>query len=821
MSEGRERDLVLAPNEYAYILDETKGNVIAYVGPHKTSLANTDRPVAFDEAVRRFVRCTLEEATRPFPFAPEGWYIVLENPAREGDEEHPKSGPNTLPKLIYGRKVNTPGPAIFPPWPGQIARVIQGHQLRSNQYLVVQVYNEEAARENWARAVIKPQRPTEGSVAVEAPPPLEGEVPDLTTGKLLVIQGTEVSFYMPPTGIEVVPDASGSYVREAVTLERLEYCILLDEDGNKRFIQGPAVVFPRPTEAFVERRGSRKFKAIELNEITGLYLKVIAPYTDETGEHQVGEELFLTGLERMIYFPRPEHAVVKYGDQELHHAVAIPAGEARYVLQRLTGEIKLQRGPCMFLPDPRREVIVRRALDLKSCSLMYPGNAEALEHNRRLLALPGPALEAPSGAPAQSVPMAREAKLRRQELAQEDLGGDDFTRPQDHARPRSITLDTRFDGAVAVNVWTGYAVQVVGRTGQRRVLVGPGSYLLEYDESLEALELSTGTPKSDDELFRTVYLRVLSNKVSDLVEAETADLVRVRILLSYRVNFEGDPERWFNVENYVKFLTDHLRSVLRSAIKAMPLEPFYARSIAALRDAVLGVQGTDGKRPGRRFDENGMHVYDVEVLDVEIGDAGIAGLLTEAQHSAVEQAIRLAAEERRLEAARKTEEVRQEIATAEAGTVQRTLALQIEEVRKRLELALEQAAADHAAEEKRLAGQASRSELQERLHSAELARERHRKEQELALGRAALEQQLQWLEGEVQAVVRKAEAVSPDLVAALQSFSDRALAERVAESMAPLAILGGKSVGEVFANLLKDTALEGVLRRNGKELPQA
>jgi hypothetical protein len=43
-------------------------------------------------------------------------------------------------------------------------------------------------------------------------------------------------------------------VRDAVTLERLEYCILLDENGNKRFIQGPAVVFPAPTETFVERR---------------------------------------------------------------------------------------------------------------------------------------------------------------------------------------------------------------------------------------------------------------------------------------------------------------------------------------------------------------------------------------------------------------------------------------------------------------------------------------------------------------------------------------------------------------------------------------
>ena len=155
---ARERDLVLAPNEYAFILDETKGNVIAYVGPHKTSLANTDRPVTFVESTRRYRKCTLEESIVAFPYAEEGWYVVLETPAREGDEEHPKSGPNTLVRLILGRKVNLPGPVTFPLWPGQVARVVRGHLLRSNQYLMVQVYNEEAARENWARAVIKPQK---------------------------------------------------------------------------------------------------------------------------------------------------------------------------------------------------------------------------------------------------------------------------------------------------------------------------------------------------------------------------------------------------------------------------------------------------------------------------------------------------------------------------------------------------------------------------------------------------------------------------------------------------------------------------------------
>src|SRR5690606_12068456 len=151
----------------------------------------------------------------------------------------------------------------FALWPGQMVRVIKGHSLRSNQYLIVRVYDEEAAKANWKNAVIKPQ----GQAGEE--PSIDASVPELTMGQQLVIKGTEVSFYIPSSGMEVVAE-SGGYVREAVTLERLEYCILLDEDGNKSYLQGPAVVFPSPTQAFVERNGHKKFRAIELNENSGI-----------------------------------------------------------------------------------------------------------------------------------------------------------------------------------------------------------------------------------------------------------------------------------------------------------------------------------------------------------------------------------------------------------------------------------------------------------------------------------------------------------------------------------------------------------------------
>ena len=806
----RERDLILAPNEYAFILDETKGNIINYVGPHKTSLANTDQPVKFNEESKRFSRCLLEQAIQPFEIAPEGWYIVLKNPPQDGKAARVGVA-NSLPELNIGRKVNMPGPVAFAPWPGQMVRVLQGHHLRSNQYLIVRVYDEEAARENWGKAVIKPQTAAleNATVTPETVIP-DVETADLTMGKLLVIKGTAVSFYIPPTGIEVVRDNNEQYVREAVTLERLEYCILLGEDGNKRYIRGPAVVFPKPTENFIGKQGSRKYRAIELNEIKGLYIKVIAPYDEAGKSYKVGDELFITGKDQMIYFPRPEHAIIRYNDQEVHHAVAIPAGEARYVLNRLTGQITLQRGPAVFLPDPRSEVIVRRVLEPKKVALWFPSNQEALAYNQMLAET--------ERAKGKEFVQERAAKKQLSavpaaEFAVEDYAGDEFNRQTQFSPPRTITLDTKYEGAVAINVWTGYAVLVVSKTGKRQVIVGPQTYLLEYDETLEGLELSTGTPKVDNPLIKTVYLRVLHNKVSDIVEAETRDFCQVSVRLSYRVNFEGDHDKWFDVENYVRFLTDHMRSILRHVIKQQGIQPFYANAIQVIRDAVLGLSDDKGKRVGQFFPENGMRIYDVEVLAVTIGDDNIAQLLVEAQHAVVQQTLELAAETRSLELTQQKETIKQEIAQAQATTQQLLLDLDVQKVQKQLNLDLAKLGSLAEAQQSRLTAQLAEQEALDKINTAGLARQKAVSDLDVAISQAKLNQQLEELKAEVASVVQKAHAVSPELVAALQAFGDKALAEKMAESMAPLAILGGNSVAEVFSQLLQGTILENVLAK--------
>lgn len=813
----RGRDLVLAPNEFAFISDETKGNINVYVGPHKTSLANTDRPVVFNYGTKRFDRCSLEQATQTLAVAPEGWYLILKNPAK--DASHPRTGAlNNLPDLQIGRKVNVPGPVSFALWPGQMAKVVQGHHIRSNQYLLVRVYDEEGAKANFQHAVFR------GRDGDDSNPAIRPE--DLSMGRKLIIQGTEVAFHIPPTGIEVLADENNEYVREAVTLERLEYCILLDEEGNKRFVRGPAVVFPRPTEVFVERQGSRKFRAIELNEHSGIYVKVIAPYAlpaaqpaaqpagaEGEGEAQkiykVGDELFVTGREQMIYYPRPEHAIIKYSDQEIHYAIAIPAGEGRYVLDRDTGQITLQRGPSMFLPDPRRQVIVRRVLDTRTVQLWFPGNQEALAVNQKLAEA-----RAQETAEPQAAAQKLEARQTQNVIAKPAAGfaGDDFNRRQSFTAPRTITLDTRYEGAVVISVWTGYAVMVVNRQGERRVIAGPHTHLLEYDETLQVLELSTGTPKTDQNLYRTVYLRVLNNKISDTVEAETRDLCRVRLSLSYRVNFEEDPEeyetneRWFNVENYVKFLTDHLRSLIRHVVKQHGVEHFYANNVSILRDTILGAS-QDGKRVGRAFAENGMRVYDVEILDVTIGDEKIAQLLIGAQHAAVQQALSISGERRRLELAQEVEGTRQRVDELTAASRLNSLSIQAREAQARQEQALANARAELALKQLQQQAQQAEQGALDDIHQHDLSRRRAAAELEAGIARQQLEARIEELRAQVEATVARAGAVSPDLVAALQAFSDRALTERVAQSMAPLAILGGESVAEVLSRLLQGTPL--------------
>lgn len=803
MAENNPSELVLAQGQYCFIQDETKGHVQVFVGPYKTGTTNNDRPVVYDPKLSKFTRTTLTEAITQNPSAPEGHYIVLENPTAEGQKANPKEGPNTPVELNVGRKVNIPGPIMFALFPGQVAKVVPGHHLRSNQYLVVRVYNPDEAQKNIDKGVV------DGKTTITAG--------SLTMGKLFIIKGTEVSFYIPPTGVEVLPDANGQYVREAVTLETLEYTILLDENGEKRYEHGPKVVFPEATENFVEKalgegpHRAKKFKAVELNDQMGLYIKVLADYEEDGVKHKQGDELFLTGKEMRIYYPRPEHALIEYPDpnsgmnRQRYYGITIPKGEARYVLDKRVGDIKKVNGPCIFLPDPRFEVIVRRILDLNTVDLWYPGNAQAKEFNKKLQALGGNQGYLSENAIAGAADVSR--SINRGTIGSKALTSnsvieaDTLKRGSKFTPPPMLTLDTKYEGVPSVGVWTGYAIQIVSKTGDRRVVVGPTSVLLDYDETLEVTELSTGKPKTTDSLIRTAYLRVENNRVSDIVTVETKDLVNVSLKLSYRVNFEGDNAKWFRVENYVKFLCDHLRSVLRSIAKQYTVAEFNEKATAIIRDTILGKHEEGKGRAGKLFTENGMRVYDVEVLKVSIEDANIAQMLMTAQRTTVENTIKLQTEEQKLELTRRTKEIETAIATVSTNTALAKLKLIAQETAAKFEQEMENLDSELKVISTKNEAKVKEQESLDLVAAAELARLTARDNQAMELTKGAAE-----------IFKAKMGAITPELTSAMQLLGQTHFATQMAEALAPLAIMEQQGVETIVERLFGNSPIAKLLK---------
>jgi major vault protein len=865
MAEERKREIVLPPNTYAFVLDGTKGQVRLHVGPLVVNQTNQDTPVVYDPKGHTYVPCTLEQAVRQSVVVPEGFYAVLTNPAKDktGKNEYPTPGRlQESPDLLIGQKENVPGPVDFALYPGQTAELRRGHHLRFNEYLRIKVYNAEKAKLNWAKAVVET---VEGSEVKG----ITGRAPsDIAVGKQYNILGTEVSFYIPPTGISVVTegweDDKPIFVRGAETLEQLEYAILVDEDGNKEYPRGPAVVFPKPTQKFLtDSKGNRKFRAVEMNELQGIQLKFITDgeleLVDGTKvKYTAGEERFITGKEMPIYYPEEGHQLVKYDGKTIHYAVAIPEGEARYVMNRKSGEIRTVKGPTMLLPNPVTEIIVRRALSDHESATWFPGSEgtgskESLEYNRWLRTeatkesttrqgvvsegrlekqeaiesalymstdvndggpstpRAGSMYKGVSGGDpnirARSRLLSEDGSSRvkssmmsesRQGKPQEAMVGDVQERKSTYNEPRTITFANKFKGVPTIRIAPGYAVSIAKVDGSRSVIVGPKTAFLEYGETLDALALSMGKPKTTDRLWKTAYLNVKNNTVSDIVRVETSDHVLVQIRLGYQVNFEGDSSKWFTIENYVKHLCDHVRSVLKGALRGYSVEAFYQNSTEVIRSIILGEKTENQPRPGMVFQSNGMKVFDVEVLGVEIADQSINELLSSAQREMVETSVNLLRSQRNLEFVTKTEEISRQEAITKAETLRVSAEIQSQGMANQHKLTLQKIGNEIEAQVKNTEVVKEKQTTKDTEMAGELRREKEAKEMAIQIQTALQSLNIKGLEAESAALVQKMASIQPGLIEGLLVLSRNEVVAKMAEASSPQVLFGGKNVVDVL-----------------------
>lgn len=850
MANEQNRDLTLAPDSYLYLQNVGKGGILTvFRGPCVVSQTGQDQPVRYDPNNRRYQTCDrLEQAVQVAPRANEGDYVVLDCPAE--DNGFPTEVSQPARRLKKGCKIVLPGPWSEALWPGQSASVIEGHRLRSNQYLIAIIYNAEEAEKNWAKTVVKPAE--EASAETDKPKVKAKGLPrpeSFAVGTRIVVKGTDVSFYIPCTGVEVVRDPkSGNYVREAVTLEQLEYCCLISETGKKVYPRGPAVVFPAPDQVFDEdSKGRRKFRPIELNTINGLHLKVTANFEDEDFEqpagdngkrpsrtYHEGEELFVTGKTLAIYYPREELAIIEYGQgNKKHFSTAIPKGEGRYVINRETGDIKLVRGPKMLLVDPRNEILVRRVLSADECGLWYPGNTEALAYNadlaEKMAASPSgrsgvisegdyrKALLRASRSAQPSVSYAMDMTMadefQREEVG--DAGGSTgtVTRGTKYTEPRQLELNTKYDGAPRIEVWPGYAVLVVGAEGSRKVVKGPEVILPDYDQKLGFMELSMGKPKSTDRLLKTAYLCIHNNQVGDIVAFESANHVKGKIKLSLRVNFEGDTDeemlRWFSISNYVKYLCDHVRSLIAGMGKRNSISDIKANYVDLVRDAILGKKPAAAEgvseplsRPGLYFSDNGMRVVEVEVLEITLDDPNIARLLDVAQHESVQQLIEIGRAQADLETTVQKEQIAQAKLDAQHATSQKQFEIERVEIQELLTVELAKVDASLKQIEAKLSITQANEAITDFSNQSQLARAKAKADQDLQISTKTQELEVSRLDAETKAAVDRFNAAKGGLYEVLTLLHRDDLAAKLAESCTVERYLSGGTMESSITNLL-------------------
>jgi len=853
-------EFIVPFGSYCWVQKGSNGETKCIVGPKKVS------PEAADECVilvkdsktgRMFFQKThRDEAIRPNVVIPKGFYAFLFNPATDSHQPDATRGGGeySATPLDTGNKVIKIGPSSFPLWPGQWIDLVQGHTMQPDEYLVTLIYDAQAAMENMDDEVKAEQdRPTNS----------EEEIPQDTTedrialqeGDRKVIRGDKVKFYIPPTGIRVLPREDGKgFVETACRVGAMEYAHLRKKDGTERYERGPQMVFPEHDELFVRYEfatgDNRIFPVFELTNLSGIHIKINEDYKDEIlGKCNEGQEYFVTGNEYPIYVPRPEHEIIKYGKGRIiHHAVLIPEGMARYKAHRINGSIEKVNGPSNHLLDPREWKWVVRALNPKLSQLWYPNSQEAFEHNVALYSASASGGQVDheqlmayenNGELTRGLKLSAVAFNGQRDRAFKGKGSKTSRQEEMTALPKPEIIDimsqtSRYDCAPEICPWTGYAIMVQHyneETGNvdAKVITGPAKIIMEFTDELAVVQLSTGTPKRHDLTIETVYLQYLNNTVSDMIEVETADFVQMRLHYRMRINFQGntqeDMKKWFNHTNYIQLVTTEVRSMIKSMAKKLSVQDLYVNASDMIRNLILGDKPEDGAhRNGRLFAENNCLLYDLDLLDCNIVDKNIEKMLLDAQQARVQQIIELRTSQDSLSHLTSLEEIKRHRANELHESTLQTMELRNIVMDKtyltELEV-IERQGAKIAAE---LDAQLNLDKIRLKVKSQALKTEREVFEADLKelmdkhdhdynQAKRQVELNIQQLDKQTESFERGATAISTHLTAALTTFSQNELSGKLVDSLNPLAILEGKTLNDIAQGILGDTQAGVAIRK--------
>jgi len=920
MDERRKRRVSVTDREYVWVRNEDNGEVTLHTGPVMVSPTAADQ-VVVDDGDGGF-RVGKDEPQKMVEVG-DNQYAVLYNPLAEPDVGFPngkfKQGRNEPRPLTNGTRQMIPGPCSFFLRPGQRCEVRDAHELGSNQFLVVKVYGD-LDKDAPYYDITRQSASIVTFTTVSLDPKSDADTEDVSKainirrGQLIVIRGIDTQFYIPPTGVDIVPDtscdATGAaisgdrakeilqqaldaggepssvlyfadsieasnavatsstvptittdadaktggqvilgnisrglsavdqaarrrhrvnkdaaefanlvsnlrsspelrkefaksarqtrLVREAVVLSEKEFCVIIDADGKRNVMRGPARVFPGPYDQFmVEGSRNRIYDAYELLPQRALWLRVITPISRDSfakklppgadglltkESYNAGDEVLLRDV-NAFFFPFNEievlspatgQAVVGNDHSRVFiEAIGIDQKSGIYVRDLRTGEAKLIRGLRSYLVNPAEEVHIERWVS-------------AVDWNHWIFA---------------------------------------------HRQHKHVTTAQSTPWALSIRVPNNMAVMATSANGQR-VIEGPCVELLEYEEKLSYLELSTGTPKSDKTLLKTCFLRTMGNRVSDVVRIQTADFVDIDVKVTYQIQFERDYiNKWFNHPNYVQTLVEHLRSLVRNVCRGQSLSDLWVKIPDVVRNTILGKRDDSGTRPGRLFEENGMRVTEVEILSSTLLDHELAKQFSDVQRLMVSLQIGDREAQANLQSTRLRDQVKAEEESITEEAKKRSHSLNA--ILRELSHASDVDALTKAAERKLRAIQDDASEaaaeLQSRL-SRQLNEDKFRNDSvvsaatakaeanriqnaaQLEYNKAASEVDMEMIRARAAAVVAENESIQGGLVEALTALGDKQFLTEAAKNMNLITLFKGKDVGEILSGVLGGTRVMSTLR---------
>jgi hypothetical protein len=192
-----------------------------------------------------------------------------------------------------------------------------------------------------------------------------------------------------------------------------------------------------------------------------------------------------------------------------------------------------------------------------------------------------------------------------------------------------------------------------------------------------------------------------------------------------------------------------------------------------------------------------MRICDVDVLEIQIGDAAIGTLLKNAQHNIVKETLQVKAEQRRLETTKQVESVKQAICDLTASSEKKLL--EVEKERTELEAAILSA---------KLGQELSNQDTLDGIASSKLNRKVANDNQRLEALKAEL-----MLESD--AYTKKFNAITPGLVEAIVGLGNKQLATALAENLpkaeGSLGLLLGINGIDQLRNMVTGTAMDRAL----------